>query len=105
VPGPVGQGAEPDGGGTDDLRQVALAPRQDRADGGLGPGDRRLGVTLPERVLGQQADEGIDLAEVTIVRFSGQDRTSGSTSTAYKPAIHLMLYVSHAIAKPGRPAA
>jgi hypothetical protein len=42
-----------------------------------------VGLAEVRSVLGKQADEEIDPAESRSVRFSSQDRTSGSTSTPY----------------------
>jgi hypothetical protein len=61
------------------------------------------GIRLAEarRVFGKQADEEPTRPKSRSARFSSQDRTSGSTSTSYKPAMHLMLYAADAIAKSG----
>ena len=53
-------------------------------------------------VLGEQADEEVDPAEVAVGQLASQDRTSGSISTSYSPVMHLMLYASAAIAKAAR---
>ena len=61
------------------------------------------GVGLAEilGVLGEQAVEEVHAAEVAVGQYS-QDRTSGSISTSYRPAMYPMLYVFAAIAKAAR---
>lgn len=52
------------------------------------------GVGLAEifGVPGEQANQEVDPAEVTVTQLGSQDRTSGSISISYSPAMHLMLY-------------
>jgi hypothetical protein len=60
------------------------------------------GTGLAEIVglLGEQADVEVDPAEVTLLSRVSQERTSGSTSIPYSPAMHPMLYASDAMGKP-----
>src|SRR5215467_6337484 len=59
------------------------------------------GVWLAEifGVLGEQATRKSARPKSRSLRLLSQDRTSGSISTSYSPAMHLMLYASAAIPK------
>ena len=51
-----------------------------------------VGLTEISGVLGEQANQEVDPAEVTSLSWASQDRTSGSISTSDNPVMHRMVY-------------
>src|SRR5260370_709623 len=60
-----------------------------------------VGLAKTFCLLGEQSERKSARPKSRSLRRSSQDRTSGSTSTAHRPAMPPMLYASDAIANPG----